>query len=104
MALVTAHRSANVLIASVAYMVTGLSGHSDLRLRVGGNGIADFSGNFPQVRFGTNTAPLVSGDAFGSSGTVGIVGVYDCFATQARLQRFRRNLARSRMRYRSRPF
>jgi hypothetical protein len=38
---------ANVLIASVNYMVTNASGGSGLRLRVGGNGIADFNGNFP---------------------------------------------------------
>ena len=68
----------NVLLASIPYMVTGLSGHSDLRLRVGGNGIADFNGNFPQVRFGTSNAPLVDGDAFGSSGTVGTVLIHDC--------------------------
>jgi hypothetical protein len=61
---------ANVLIASVNYMVTSF-GFSNLRLRVGNNGIADFNGNFAEVRFGTHNAPLVNGDDFGASGLVG---------------------------------
>jgi hypothetical protein len=68
----------NVLIASIPYMVTFTSPFSELRLRVGGNGIADFNGNFPQVRLGTSSAPLVNGDAFGAGGVVGSVLVHDC--------------------------
>jgi hypothetical protein len=63
-----------VLLASVAYMTLGTPGaKSDLSLRVGDNGIADFTGAFAQVRFGTDTSPLINGDAFGSAGAVGSI-------------------------------
>jgi hypothetical protein len=62
-----------VLIASVNYMVNP-GGTANLQLRVGNNGIADYAtGGFTQVRFGTDSAPLINGDAFGSGGPVGSI-------------------------------
>ena len=54
-------------------MTTLSAGSSQLQLRVGNNGIADWDSNFAQVDFGTDSSPLINGDAFGSSGNVGIV-------------------------------
>jgi hypothetical protein len=66
---------ANVLIASVNY-IAYVGGTANLQLRVGGNGIADYAtGGFTQVRFGTDSAPLINGDAFGSGGPVGSIQV-----------------------------
>jgi hypothetical protein len=66
---------ANVLVASVPYMALA-GGTSQLQLQVGTNGIAAYTqGAFTQVRFGTDSAPLVNGDAFGMGGTVGTITV-----------------------------
>jgi hypothetical protein len=64
----------NVLIGSIPYMALG-SGTSQLQLQVGGNGIADFTGAFAQVKFGTDSAANVAGDAFGMGGAVGTIAV-----------------------------
>jgi hypothetical protein len=66
---------ANVLVASIPYMAIA-DGTSNLQLRVGANGISDFAtGGFAQVRFGTDSSALVSGDAFGTGGAVGSIQV-----------------------------
>jgi hypothetical protein len=65
---------ANVLIASVDYFAAGFACcGSQLSLRVGSNGIADWDGNFPQLRFGSQTAPILKGDQFGASSLVGLL-------------------------------
>jgi hypothetical protein len=65
----------NVLIASVPYMALA-SGTSQLQLRVGANGIADYNtGDFAPVRFGTLGGPFVNGDAFGMGSAVGSIQV-----------------------------
>jgi hypothetical protein len=66
---------ANVLVASVPYTALA-NGTSQLQLRVGANGISDYNtGAFAQVRFGTDSAALVNGDAFGTGGAVGSISI-----------------------------
>ncbi len=66
---------ANVLVASIPYTALA-GGTSQLQLQVGTNGISDYTtGGFAQVRFGTDAAPLVAGDAFGMGGAVGSIQV-----------------------------
>jgi hypothetical protein len=65
---------ANVLLATINYMTLG-SGTSNLELKIGSNTVADFNGAFPQVRFGTDSAPLVNGDAVGMGGAAGSIGL-----------------------------
>ena len=60
----------NVLLASIDYAVTACCS-SVLYLKIGQFGIADWDGNFPQLRFGSETAPILKGDQIGASGHVG---------------------------------
>ena len=63
-----------VLVASVGYLASNTPGaKSDLSLRVGHLTITDFDGSSPQVRFGTESSPLISGGAVGSAGAVGSI-------------------------------
>jgi hypothetical protein len=70
-----AANGANVLVASIPYMALA-GGVSQLQLQVGTNGISDYAtGGFASVKFGTDTAPDVAGDAFGMGGAVGSIQV-----------------------------
>jgi hypothetical protein len=65
-----------ILLASVAYTASNTSGaKSDLSLRVGSSGIAEYTGAFAQVRFGTQNGLLHRGDQIGASGFVGSITI-----------------------------
>jgi hypothetical protein len=53
---------------------------SNLSLRVGHLTITDFNGSSPQVRFGTDSSPLISGGVVGSAGVVGSITIGESFA------------------------